>query len=195
MHKLVKELVKAARQQGWRVEIRGGGHVSYYSPEGTVVFGPLTPSDYRALRNCKAELRRAGLQLAEKGTAKKRPRPPRPRPRLPQTDLKKIYDRAADCGLSRSEVNFLVRTQFKIQKPSHLPRHAIKNLLAAIVAEGKKRQAEAPPTPEPVAVVPEAPQDEQERERVRAIRQAKKNNSNRARLAARRAKRRQRGKR
>jgi len=196
MHKSVKHLVKLARHQGWQVEIGGGGHVVYRGPNGARVVGPLTPSDYRALDNCRAELRRAGLRLPAKAAAKKRARAARPRPRLPRADLRKIYAHAAAYGLSRSKVNALVRSQFQVKKTSHIPRHAIKTLLIAITTAGKKHQAAAAEREaakqlaQAQAATPGTKQDEQERERIRAIRQAKKNNCNSARLAARRAKRR-----
>lgn len=196
MNKSVKLLVKQARQQGWRVEVGGGGHIAYHNPEGGVVFGPATPSDYRALKNCKAKLRHAGLQLDEKVAVKKRSKSPRPHPRLPRADLRKIYAHAASYNLARSDINALVRTQFDVNKTSLVPRRAIKTLLTAITAEGKKRraaaaeQAAAKQLAQELAATPEAKRGEQERERIRAIRQAKKSNRNNTRLDARRAKRR-----
>lgn len=57
----VRELVRALRAQGWRVEVSGGGHYRCEAPSGALVFMPATPSDgRRGMRNTLAVLRRAG---------------------------------------------------------------------------------------------------------------------------------------
>lgn len=51
--RLIKDLVKSATAQGWRVEQLKSGHWKFYPPDKTlsaVVVGG-TPSDFRALRN------------------------------------------------------------------------------------------------------------------------------------------------
>lgn len=54
-----------ARAQGWRVEPLRGGHVRFLPPRGTgrIVVASATASDHRAVRNLRADLRRAGLAV------------------------------------------------------------------------------------------------------------------------------------
>lgn len=59
--KELKEIIKAAEGQGWRVKERKG-HYLFLAPDGinkVTVAG--TPSDHRALNNSIARLRRYGL--------------------------------------------------------------------------------------------------------------------------------------
>jgi len=58
-----RPLIDAAVAQGWQVSTTGGGHLKFQSPAGRVVFAASTPSDWRASRNLRAELRRAGLSV------------------------------------------------------------------------------------------------------------------------------------
>lgn len=44
--------------QGWRIELTKGDHVVFIGP-GTKVFVPQTPSEYRGMKNARAQLRRA----------------------------------------------------------------------------------------------------------------------------------------
>jgi len=64
MHDLTT-LVHLARRQGWCVERTGGGHMRFRSPDPTAPFiiTSSTPSDQRAVRNMRAMLRRAGLDM------------------------------------------------------------------------------------------------------------------------------------
>lgn len=60
--KELKEIVKAAEQQGWRIK-RGKGHYLFLAPDGVnkvTIAG--TPSDHRALDNAIALLRKYGLK-------------------------------------------------------------------------------------------------------------------------------------
>lgn len=61
--KCIRRLVKAARAQGWEVKMTGGGHLRFSSPDGSIVFTSSTPSCPRAAKNCRAELRRKGLDV------------------------------------------------------------------------------------------------------------------------------------
>ncbi len=54
-----EELVKAAKNAGWRVK-ESGGHTMLFPP---VIVIPSTPSDYRAIDNLKSLLRRSGLDV------------------------------------------------------------------------------------------------------------------------------------
>lgn len=66
MKREVRELVAAAKRHGWRVV--EGKHIKLYPPDQSKppVVLPKTPSDWRALRNAIAELRRCGLEWPPK---------------------------------------------------------------------------------------------------------------------------------
>ena len=59
----LRDIVKAAQDQGFRVEVNKKGHPTFYSPDKSIspVVASGTPSDVRAIRNVLSELRRAGL--------------------------------------------------------------------------------------------------------------------------------------
>jgi predicted RNA binding protein YcfA (HicA-like mRNA interferase family) len=58
---ILQELVEV---HGWRVVRTKSSHWQCYSPDGkTIVWHSSTPSDYRATKNFKAELRRAGVKF------------------------------------------------------------------------------------------------------------------------------------
>lgn len=60
--KQLKELIKAAEQQGWRVK-QGKAHYLLFAPDGiNKVTVASTPSDHRALDNAISRLRRYGLK-------------------------------------------------------------------------------------------------------------------------------------
>jgi len=62
----MRELKALAESQGWKVTPTGGGHLKWVSPQGAIVFGPSTPSDWRSMKNHVGYLRRAGLRVAHK---------------------------------------------------------------------------------------------------------------------------------
>jgi len=57
-----RNLIKAARKQGWRVTLSKNGHLKFVppDPEAPIVHAGGTPSDVRATRNLIADLRRTG---------------------------------------------------------------------------------------------------------------------------------------
>ena len=57
-------VINEARKQGYRVEQTRNGHWEFKSPDRTrrPVYAAGTPSDWRAIRNLIAELRRAGFR-------------------------------------------------------------------------------------------------------------------------------------
>ena len=58
-----RPLIKAAREQGWRVDATRR-HPVLFSPDGrAAVPVPTTPSDHRSLANLRSQLRRAGLEV------------------------------------------------------------------------------------------------------------------------------------
>ena len=59
-------IIKVAKRQGWTViQSRRNCHWKFKSPNPRVptIFTSSSPSDYRAIRNLTASLRRAGLQV------------------------------------------------------------------------------------------------------------------------------------
>jgi hypothetical protein len=61
---VVKRWIGQARKAGWRVE-SGGKHWRPYPPEKDQppLTLPMSPGEGRALRNGRADLRRAGLEV------------------------------------------------------------------------------------------------------------------------------------
>ena len=61
----VEGLAEIAREQGWRIERTRGGHWRFVPPDPTreIVVMSGTASDWRAVRNFRAALRRSGLVL------------------------------------------------------------------------------------------------------------------------------------
>lgn len=61
IQKEVKELIKEAKRQGWRV--KEGKHYKLYAPDGeTIVVVGKTPSDRRSLENSISDMRKAGFR-------------------------------------------------------------------------------------------------------------------------------------
>lgn len=58
----LRGLISTARLRGWTVTYTPGGHVRFAHPDGGLVHAASTPSDYRAVRNIAAELRRQETQ-------------------------------------------------------------------------------------------------------------------------------------
>jgi hypothetical protein len=58
-----KRLVRAAREQGWRVRETGKGYLSFWPPDHrqSCVVRAKTPSDHRAERNFLREMKRRGF--------------------------------------------------------------------------------------------------------------------------------------
>jgi hypothetical protein len=55
---------RLAERAGWRVDQGGGGHWKWFAPDGrTIIVTPATPGQGRAIRNVRADLRRAGLDV------------------------------------------------------------------------------------------------------------------------------------
>lgn len=62
MHREVRDLVTAARRQGWTVDT-SKQHPRFYAPGGNkMIVGAGTPSDHRTTKNLLADLRRNGLE-------------------------------------------------------------------------------------------------------------------------------------
>lgn len=58
----IRKLAKRLRKQGWTVEVRD--HITWWPPNGRdPVFTGSTPSDWRAMRNIEAKLKRRGAEL------------------------------------------------------------------------------------------------------------------------------------
>jgi predicted RNA binding protein YcfA (HicA-like mRNA interferase family) len=62
VRKELKEIVRAAEEQGWWVDRTSKGHLLFYAPDGeNIVTTGGTPSDHRALANLISRLRRHGF--------------------------------------------------------------------------------------------------------------------------------------
>jgi len=60
VNKYLKDLMRKAKAQGWRVEV--ASHMKWYSPDGrTIIVTGHSESDHRALKNTLARMRRAGF--------------------------------------------------------------------------------------------------------------------------------------
>lgn len=57
------QLIDRAIKQGCVVTRTKNDHLKITTPNGTVVFGPMTASDVRSWRNVRATLKRQGLNL------------------------------------------------------------------------------------------------------------------------------------
>lgn len=58
------DLIRAAQAQGWRLEVSQKGHPRLYSPDGKTIIGTSgTPSDFRAFRNFRSRLKKAGVRF------------------------------------------------------------------------------------------------------------------------------------
>lgn len=62
MQKDLRQLLRRVDRLGWTIQ-QGGSHLKVIGPNGAFVTVPSTPSDWRAIRNCRAQLRRAGCPL------------------------------------------------------------------------------------------------------------------------------------
>lgn len=56
-------LRKRLRRCGWDVSPTGRGHVKFTNPKGDSAIAPSTGSDWRAILNLKADLKRLGANL------------------------------------------------------------------------------------------------------------------------------------
>lgn len=63
----LRALFREVEAAGWSVERGGGGHYKIRNADGQIVASsPATPSDYRSIRNVRAQLRRAGMVPVER---------------------------------------------------------------------------------------------------------------------------------
>jgi hypothetical protein len=70
----LRDLEKAAKQQGWRIDQTARGHPRFWAPDPSTppaVFSG-TPGDRRAIRNFLADLRRKGFRWPPEGKGRKR---------------------------------------------------------------------------------------------------------------------------
>jgi len=62
--KEIRAWLKAAESQGFEVRYTKGSHIQVRNPSGRVIAGSgSTPSEYRAIKNFRAQLRRGGVTL------------------------------------------------------------------------------------------------------------------------------------
>jgi hypothetical protein len=64
LKKDIKQLVDEIEGQGWVVRAAPRrSHFRCQAPGGAVTFLPMSPSDWRSVANCRAQLRRLGAML------------------------------------------------------------------------------------------------------------------------------------
>lgn len=63
IHPDFRKLKEIAEEQGWVISIRTNNHLVWTSPTGAKVYTAATPSDYRAVRNIRRDLRKYGLRV------------------------------------------------------------------------------------------------------------------------------------
>lgn len=107
---------------------------------------------------------------------------------LSRTDLERLYSCAREYGLSRDDVDDIVRNSYNV-KTIHLSSRLVKMVLVLIKTEGNLRREQA--EREELA---KFERGELERDRVRAIRESKHENYNRKKKAAKMARLAKRGK-
>lgn len=66
-HKQLRGLIDFALREGWEVVRTSGGHLKFMKPGLSPIYTGSTASDYRAERNARAQLRRAGRQTGTRG--------------------------------------------------------------------------------------------------------------------------------
>jgi hypothetical protein len=59
----IQNLLKQVQTMGCTVTLRKAGHYKITTPDGNVVFCAQTPSDWRGIKQTRALLRRAGVQV------------------------------------------------------------------------------------------------------------------------------------
>lgn len=63
----LRALIEFALGEGWRVVRTSGGHLKFTKQGCASIYTSSTPSDHRADRNARAQLRRADRQAQENG--------------------------------------------------------------------------------------------------------------------------------
>ncbi len=64
MNSNARKFVRSLQREGWSWEYNGSGHIKLTSPEGMKLTMAATPSDQRALKNVRAQVRRIGTAKA-----------------------------------------------------------------------------------------------------------------------------------
>jgi len=60
----IADMIKEVRKlKGWRVEEGGRMQWKVFPPSGAPIFASKTPTDTRAVKNIRAQLRRAGAEI------------------------------------------------------------------------------------------------------------------------------------
>lgn len=58
MHKDLRQFLRSIEKDGWGWHIRRNGHLRLDGPNGEVVFTGGTPTDNRAIKNLRSDMRR-----------------------------------------------------------------------------------------------------------------------------------------
>jgi hypothetical protein len=59
----LREMYGRAIELGCTVELTGKNHIKVTTPKGEAIFGALTASDQRAVKNARSLLRRYGIEV------------------------------------------------------------------------------------------------------------------------------------
>ena len=59
MKRDLSRILDDARDRGWRAELTNGGHWRLRGPNQALLFTGSTPSDHRAIKNLRSDIRRA----------------------------------------------------------------------------------------------------------------------------------------
>jgi hypothetical protein len=57
----MEKVAKRAQKAGWTITISGGNHLKWLSPDGKTMLVSSRTGSYRAWKNFRADLRRAGF--------------------------------------------------------------------------------------------------------------------------------------
>lgn len=61
--RVYRDLARKAVEAGWKIHLTNGMHLKWCAPSGAFIFSALTPSDWRAPRNVRNRLQKAGLSV------------------------------------------------------------------------------------------------------------------------------------
>jgi hypothetical protein len=93
---MTTDLIKLAAELGYSAEPTAGGHIRFVHPSGALVHSASTPSDHRALRTARADLRRE--LRARSIEVEVRSLPPRERERARKRPTPRTYEGAQQSG-------------------------------------------------------------------------------------------------
>lgn len=101
-----KKLIRKAVEQGWREDRTSKGHPILYSPDKSVppVVTSGTPSDYRAFRNFRANLKRKGVKLDGLRGLGRLSMPKQVTPAVVKRVMKRMSRTVKSCGIKSADL-------------------------------------------------------------------------------------------